>query len=316
MNSAPQNQAPAGRRPTGRGPEPRRRRKPPRRRVSYQAGSPAAIKRQRRIRRRVMVLLVTLLLIALAILFSTDVIFKVETLRIENPDGSNPPDTGIYSQEEIALATGLTPGEALFAVDGNKLEEKLLVELPYLEEVEVKYSLPTTVVIQVTPAVESLYIPVEEGYAILSETLRVLRITDTLSDGLIELQADLGGEPQVGYSLDAAKVEGEDQEENAETQAENQTLAQALEKLSQYLHEKDLYTRVSRIDLRDLENVTVTVSGRITIQLGTLNNLDYKFQMVAAIFQGTGEDGLTENDVGTLDVSNSPNTGKAYYTPE
>lgn len=298
----------------GRAPAPRR--KPPRRRVSYQAGSPAAIKRMRRIRRRVIVLLVTLLLITLAVLFSTDVIFKVETVRIENPDGTNPPNTGIYSQEEIAQATGLTPGEALFGVDADGMAQKLLVELPYLETVEVKFSLPTTVVIQVTPAVESLYMPLGEEYAILSETLRVLRITDTLPDGLIQLQATLGGQPQVGYSLDAAKVEGEDQEANAEAEAENQTLAQALAELSQYLHQEDLYTRVTQIDLQDLENITVTISGRITIQLGTLNNLDYKFQMVGTIFQNQGEDGITENDVGILDVSNSPETGKAYYTPQ
>lgn len=315
MSHISRNPAPSGS-PISARPTPPPRRKPRRRRVSYPAGSPAAIKRMKRLRRRVMVLLVTLLLILLAIVFSTDVIFKVETLRIENPDGSDPPNTGIYSQEDIALATEITPGQALFAVDGNKLEDKLLVALPYLEEVEVKYSLPTTIVIQVTPAVESLYIPLEEGYAILSETLRVLRITDTLPDGLIELQATLGGEPQVGYSLDATKVEGEDQEANAETEAQNQTLAQALETLSGYLHQEDLYTRVSRIDLRDMENITVTISGRITIELGTLNNLDYKFQMVGTIFHSEGDDGLTENDVGVLDVSNSPNTGKAYYTPQ
>lgn len=314
----PGTRTPASSRPqsAGKAPRPRRRRKPPRRRVSYQAGSPAAMKRLQRVRRKLIVLLVTVCLIGLAILFSTDVIFKVETLRIVNPDGTEPPDTGIYSQEEIAQATGLVPGEALFGVNGDKIEQDLLVALPYLESVAVKYSLPTTIILEVTPAVESLYMPLGDQYAILSETLRVLRITDTLPDGLIQLQATLGGEPQVGYSLDAAKVAAEDETASAEAQEQNQTLAQALEELSQYLHQEDLYNRVTRIDLQDMENITVTISDRITIQLGTLNNLDYKFQMVGTIFHNQGEDGLTENDVGTLDVSNSPNTGKAYYTPQ
>ena len=86
--------------------------------------------------------------------------------------------------------------------------------------------------------------------------------------------------------------------------------------MSGYLRSEELKPLVSRIVLRDMENITVTTSGRITIELGTLNNLDYKVQMVGTIFHSEGDDGLTENDVGVLDVSNSPNTGKAYYTPQ
>lgn len=298
----------------GGGKRPNKRRKR-RRKPVYAPGSPAAIKRRNRQRRRVIVLAAAVILIALAILFSTDVIFKVDNIRIETMDRQSPADTGIYTEEDIARATGVEPGTALFSVNCKKLTRQLLVQMPYLEEVKVRYSLPTTIVVQMSSAVESLYLQAEGGYAVLSETLRVLKIAETPPTGLIELRAAVDGQPQVGYTLEASQVSAEDKAAQTEAQELNRTLAEGLKEISAQFHQEQIYSRITAIDMADPDNVSVTLDYGIVVRLGTLNNLEYKCKMAGNILRNENGQGISDSEKGILDVSNSATTGKAYFAP-
>lgn len=287
------------------------------RRRRYPPNSPAAIKRQKRIQRRLIMFCVALAVVAMAILLSTDVLFKVVNIRIETMERTVPANTGVYTESEIIAAAQIEEGAALFSVNPKKVRDQLLVSLPYLESAQVRFSLPTTVEIQVEPAVESLYVRSGSSYAILSRTFRVLKLDSTRPEGLVELRARVDGTPQVGYSLAFAQVDEEKDDEAAtKAQKENESLAQTLETIVGYLQQEGIYAHVTQINLRDMADITLMFRDRVTVQLGTINNMDYKCRMLGNLIRNDDGSGINENDRGTLDVSRCASTGKAYFTPD
>lgn len=288
-----------------------------RRRRRYPVNSPAAIKRQKRLQRRLAMFCVALAAVALAVLFSTDVLFKVVNIRVETMERTVPANTGIYQESEIIAAADIEEGVALFSVNPKKVREQLLVNLPYLEDVQVRFSLPTTVEIQVEPAVENLYVRSGTSYAVLSRTFRVLKLDSTRPEGLVELRARVDGTPQVGYSLAFAQVDEEkDEEATAQAKEENQSLAETLETIVGYLQQEGIYPHVTQINLRDMADITLIFRDRVTVQMGTINNMDYKCRMLGVLMRNDDGNGINENDRGTLDVSRCASTKKAYFTPE
>ena len=69
--------------------------------------------------------------------------------------------------------------------------------------------------------------------------------------------------------------------------------------------------------MTDMSELSVLYEGRVSVRLGTANNLDYKIRFAAAIILDTQGNGLTASDRGTLDVSNQKDDGsvEALFTP-
>ena len=82
--------------------------------------------------------------------------------------------------------------------------------------------------------------------------------------------------------------------------------------LNELLGELDQYGLLDDTTVLTMQNMTelsFLYQGRVSVQLGTANNLDYKIRFAAYIILDTGGDGLASSDRGTLDVSDQQTDG-------
>lgn len=79
--------------------------------------------------------------VAVALTMGATVFFQVETVAVTG--------NSRYSQEEIIKATGIQTGDNLFRMNKFQIAHQVLQDLPYVEEVTIRRSLPSTIVITV-----------------------------------------------------------------------------------------------------------------------------------------------------------------------
>ena len=94
--------------------------------------------------------------------------------------------------------------------------------------------------------------------------------------------------------------------------AVNDTLTELVDKL----REQGLLDGTTMMTVRDLSEISFLYEGRISVKLGTTNNLDYKLRLAASAILDT-EKGLAAGDHGTLDVSFQREDGeiRGYFLP-
>ena len=145
-----------------------------------------------------------LLVVGIGVVLSLTVLFKVETFRIENMDESTPANTGIYTEDAILGALGVPVGENMFQFSAAQKEKSMVVSLPYLERVEIRRRLPSTLVIRVEPAVETWCAQSDSGWLTLSDGLKIMAIGETQPEGLPALLGLDIEAPVAGYYLKLA----------------------------------------------------------------------------------------------------------------
>ena len=79
--------------------------------------------------------------VAVALTMGATVFFQVETVAVTG--------NSRYSQEEIIQATGIQTGDNLFRMNKFQIAHQVLHCLPYVEEITIRRSLPSTIVITV-----------------------------------------------------------------------------------------------------------------------------------------------------------------------
>ena len=79
--------------------------------------------------------------VAVALTMGATVFFQVETVAVTG--------NSRYSQEEIIQATGIQTGDNLFRMNKFQIAHQVLQGLPYVEEITIRRSLPSTIVITV-----------------------------------------------------------------------------------------------------------------------------------------------------------------------
>lgn len=75
-------------------------------------------------------------------------------------------------------------GENMFQFSAAQKEKSMVVSLPYLERVEIRRRLPSTLVIRVEPAVETWCAQSDSGWLTLSDGLQDMAIGETQPEGL------------------------------------------------------------------------------------------------------------------------------------
>lgn len=296
-------------------------------------------------RRKIVGVLCLLVVLAVGVALSVNLLFKVTGFRVENTDRTTPANTGIYTEQQIIDLLGVQTGDNLFGFSTKEKSEQLQTQLPYLDVVEVNIQLPGTVVIKVQPATERFTMEATGGWLVLSDGLKVLRTAETQPDGLILLDAAVQQNSVLtagSYltltedgTLPAATPEtAETAEEEAEPSSEEETLSDDLDasadteenpyavnetlfEIVDKMEEQQLLDGVTMISLRDEDEISFLYQGRVSVLLGTSNNLDYKMRMAANVILDVDGKGLTPTDHGTLDVSYQRSDGDivAYFLP-
>ncbi len=219
---------------------------------------------------------------------------------------------GGYASEQILQALGVHAEENIFSFDPGQKSKELEKAFPMLEFIHVERQYPGTVVVQVTEARPTYAMQVEGGWLTLSASLKILSKDAAQPAGLATLY---GGEPvstTPGEQLDfaaapaassAAASESADSAASSETEAETDQRLESLNTLMSALDSYGMLGDATRIEFADTEEMAFLYQDRISVLLGTLNELDYKLKLAQYVLLNQDGKGCAATDTGLLDLS-------------
>lgn len=229
-----------------------------------------------------------LALLAVGVVLSLTVFFKIETLSITG--------SGMYSTEEITAYCTIDIGDNLFLIDEKKCAESLEQKLPYIYDVDIKRELPSTLVINIIEATPAYAVKNDdESYTLLDDRFKVLdNASKESADEAIEIQNTAVISNENGFTIGF----------------ENEESANGLNQLSEIIKKLNI-TEATAISSDGKDNNYIVYENRIVLKLGNFENLENK------VYRGiAGCEKLNESDPnakGTMDLS----IGKQFYfTPE
>lgn len=216
----------------------------------------------RRKRKRNMSLYYGTVLFIAAIIFailSVTVFFNVETAVVK---GSSQ-----YTAEEIIEVSGIKGGDNMIRKNMGRAEEKITSELIYIETAEIKRKLPSTVEISVTPCTETACMQKDGGFFVVSGTGKILKLTEDVQEGLL-----------IFYGANPA----EDMDLGMTFASEDENKTEVIYDLLSRM-DSDFVSKITSFDVTDRLNISCVYDNRISIELGVISEIDYKFQLAEEI---------------------------------
>ena len=215
--------------------------------------------------------LVLLFLVGMLIL---SLFFRVSSIEVVNASE--------YSDEEIIQASGIDKGANLFFVDRFKAASMIFSDLPYMDTVSIRRQLPGKIIIQAEGSAPVAYMTLDEEYWLLDRFGKTL---GTVSQTEAEKHPEIRSlEPYTVIAGTEMLVEGDNEER----------LAYYLELLTP-LQAEGMLPYIQWIDLKNVSNPSLRLDGRITVYLGTRENMDYKIALLRDVTEK-----LSRDDTGTL----------------
>lgn len=246
--------------------------------------------RQKRLRGILIGGMLCIAALAAGAVFSMKVLFKLSSVEVRQPEE----EPTVYSEEQITAALGLEMGTQIFSIDLEQAEKNLSTSLPYLREVQVKRRLPTSLVVSVQPAHETYAVAYEGGWAVVSEDMKVLRISAEQPQEVAAVTGLEASAPVEGQPLKVAE-------------ADKLAALQALQAQAQQVG----LDQLTAVDVTSLSEVSAVYAGRVKIIFGTMNDIEYKCSWAARLLLGEEEGTVIgAHETGTLDVSHRTQEGK------
>ena len=279
----------------------------------------AALKR-RRMMRRLMAFVTLLAVIAAGVYLTMTMLFKIGTIQVQTADGTVVQEVGGYSSSQILQALGVQTEENIFSFDPAAKEAELEKQFPLLESIRVVRDYPNTVVVQVTEAVPTYAMQTKSGWLTLSDRFKILACESAQPE---ELKTLYGGEPvsvtpgdQLAFAAQADPA-ASDASGLAAASAAVQTddRLDALNELQAKLEEYGMLDDVTRMEFADTDQMAFLYQDRVSVLLGTRNDLDYKLDRARYVLTNADGKGCAPTDTGRLDFSHvsAGSTRKIYF---
>lgn len=273
--------------------------------------------RRRRIIRRLTALAMLLCVIAAGIYLTVTMLFKISAIQVRTADGVVS-EAGGYSGEQIVQALGVNLEENIFSFDPASKAAALEQVFPMLENIRVERDYPGTVVIQVTEAQPAYTMQTSGGWLTLSASLKILSSDAVQPAGLPTLY---GGEPvsqnpgtQLSFEQPApASSVASDSASGTAEEAGDKRL-DSLNTLLAALDALGMRGDVTRIEFADPEEMSFLYQDRISVLLGTLNELDYKLKLAQHVLLNADGSGCAATDTGTLDFTHISMSSTRKFT--
>lgn len=268
----------------------------------------AAVRRRRAIR-RLTALALLLCVIGVGVYLTVTMLFKINTLEVA-VDGEVVQEVGGYSSAEILQALGVHAEENIFSFDPAEKAAALEKQFPLLENIRVERDYPNTVVVRTNAAAAVYAMQTSGGWLSLSAGLKILDKASAQPD-LIVL---CGGEPvsttpgtQLEFETEPSGASSgsaaSDSAASGEAGPPTDKRLESLNTLLTALDGSELGADVTRIEFEDPEQMAFLYQGRISVLLGTLNELDYKLRLAKYVLLNEDGKGCSPTDTGMLDLS-------------
>jgi cell division protein FtsQ len=197
-----------------------------------------------------------------------------------------------YTAQEVAEASGISEGDVLMGVSKTQAASRILVKLPYVEQVEVSKALPGTVKFTLRECQASVAAQSEFGANwLLSQEGKLLeQLEEDPTLPLIQ-----GTVLQLPTPGDQAEFDDAQKGELALT-------------LAQEISDAALSGSITLIDVTDSDQVTLVYEDRLEVQLGDGSDGAYKLEYLKLALQELGDSAR-----GTLDLSFAAGTQAVYH---
>ena len=270
--------------------------------------------------RRLMAFVTLLAVIAAGVYLTMTMLFKIGTIQVQTADGTVVQEVGGYSSSQILQALGVQTEENIFGFDPAAKEAELEKQFPLLESIRVVRDYPNTVVVQVTEAVPTYAMQTKSGWLTLSDRFKILACESAQPE---ELKTLYGGEPvsvtpgdQLTFAAQADPA-ASDASGSAAASAAVQTddRLDALNELQAKLEEYGMLDDVTRMEFADTDQMAFLYQDRVSVLLGTRNDLDYKLDRARYVLTNADGKGCAPTDTGRLDFSHvsAGSTRKIYF---
>lgn len=220
------------------------------------------------------ILLLGATLIFLAVCFF--LFFRISEIRLEGNE--------IYTDEQILEQIPFSVGENLFSFRTTEAENNLRKALPFIGEAEIKRSLPSVVIVEISERHMELSLAVgEEAYLLSGDLLVLDRIGGgDITDGVTQLRTGAVERCIVGEKV---------------TFSDART-ASDLEELYRCLSANGMREQVRSIDMTSRFDITLDYDGRFSVYLADIDNMDIKIRFLAGILEQ-----LAADDRGYINLS-------------
>ena len=312
--AASQNQRP---RPAQSAPQ----QSPARREMRKKRKVTRATLRRRRILRRLTAFAMLLCVIGAGIYLTMTMLFRINSIQVQTPDGKQVTEIAGYSADSILQRMGVRLEENIFSFEPGEKAAVLEQNFPLLGSIKVIRDYPNTVVVQVTEAVPAYAVQNGSKWLVISDKWKILSEESTQPEGLCTLY---GGKlqdttPGQGFwfvdDADAASASGSEAAESESAVSTENARMEALRTLVSKLEEYGLSQDMTRLEVADTEQLAFLYQDRISVLLGTLNDLDYKLDRARYVLTNADGKGCGPTDTGRLDFSHTSasSTRKIYF---
>lgn len=251
--------------------------------------------------------------VVVALTGGATVFFRVETVTVTGNQR--------YTGEEIIEASGIRMGDNLYALNKVRIDRRIRTRLPYIGELSINRSLPSTILINVTEweAVAQVAAPDPEQAAAAREELAggkpdaepaVLAQEPWLISvrGKLLEQAPEGSEAIVVTGLTAVAPQAGDMLKTPEGES---TRLEALTALLGAIEQADLFSEVSQIRL-EATRLTVRYADRFDVKMRLNADFAYNIQLMRAVREKM-EEQYGPDAAGSIDLTQEKH--EAVYSP-
>ncbi len=240
---------------------------------------------KRRLKRILFYGVTLLAIISIGVLLSLTVFFKIESISVEGETR--------YDSAKIIEASMIQEGENFFLCNTSTGEQKIWKDFPYIESVRIEKKLFNRIVISVQEAVPSYVIESSGSYVLLSESGKIIDISNKKQADVPIIMGAKLAEPALSASVKY-------QDDNVEGYLEEILTAAQEYKIGE----------LKVIDITSLAGISVETKEGFHIILGSPESISYKMMTAHKIMKKD----VPEGDTGTLDVSLSAvEGGKSYF---
>ena len=277
--------------------------------------------RRRRMLRRLTAFAMLLCVIGAGIYLTMTMLFRINSIQVQTPDGKQVTEIAGYTADSILQQMGVQLEENIFSFEPGEKAAVLEQNFPLLGSIKVIRDYPNTVVVQVTEAVPAYAVQNGSKWLVISDKWKILSEESTQPEGLCTLY---GGKlqdttPGQGFwfveDADAASASGSEAAESESAVSTETARMEALRTLVSKLEEYGLSQDVTRLEVADTEQIAFLYQDRISVLLGTLNDLDYKLDRARYVLTNADGKGCGPTDTGRLDFSHTSasSTRKIYF---
>lgn len=199
----------------------------------------------------------------------------IETVII---DGSS-----IYTAEQIQAAAGIQRGKNMLSLREKKVKKEITKKLPYIKDVKMEYDLPDTVILTIKATTDKYVITGQNSWLTLDTDGKII------SDKKQKIKNGM-------FRVDGFDEQSFSQGDTYVPEGDNKERYRLMEKMVA-LFEKSDVVQTAVIDLKNTEDVIITIDGKIAVYLGDCKNLEEKIPYTSGIIaevRNTGKSGYVD----------------------